>query len=91
MDQSSSYKTKLTDIGNNRLSHYKYNKSKYAGGKGDIKKDEIQDIGGGNFIVEDKKKKHFFKLNVFQGIASAIRVKPVVRVTTKTLLHTISI
>ena len=31
MDHSSSYKTKLTDIGNNRVSYYKYSKSKYAG------------------------------------------------------------
>ena len=73
MDHSASYKTKLADIGNNRVSNYRYNKSRYVGGKGEIKKEEIQDIEGGNFIVEDKKKNKFYNLNIFSGFCECGR------------------
>jgi hypothetical protein len=69
LDHSDSYKTKLTDLGNNRTAHYRYNKSKYIGKKTSIKKDKITELGGGNFIVEDnvKGKTEQFRLNIYTG------------------------
>ena len=67
LDHSESYKTKLAEIGNNRVKPYKYNRSKYVCQTTNIKKDNITDLGGGNYMVcgTYKGTTEYFRLNMF--------------------------
>ena len=69
MDHSESYKTKLADLGNNRTANYKNNKSKHLLKATKTKKEDINNIEGGNYIVREERngKESFYRLNMFSG------------------------
>ena len=77
MDHSESYKTKLADLGNNRTANYKNNKSKHLLKATKTKKEDINNIEGGNYIVREERngKVSFYRLNMFSGFCECSRGK----------------
>ena len=53
-DDSSYYKNKLINIGNNRDTVLKQSKSKYIGKESSIREDQVVDLGEGRFMVESE-------------------------------------
>ena len=77
MDHSESYKTKLADLGNNRIANYKYNKSKHILQETKIKEKDITNIDGGNYIVKEERngKEFFYRLNMYSGYCECSKGK----------------
>ena len=69
-DDSSYYRNKLINIGNNRETVLKQCKSKYIGKESSIQEDQIVDLGEGRFMVESEKKEDWYLLDLQSGYCS---------------------
>ena len=79
LDHSEYYKMKLADLGNKRTANYKNNnmKSKYILKETNIRKEDINDIKGGNYIVMEERngKEKYYRLNINSGFCECSKGK----------------